>query len=120
MAGPSCYEGLSQDSYFHSIWTLPIQHNAIWTEGGSCYLSTDDHVIHGLDFAAVYLDDLIIFSESWEEHLTHIQMVLKQLHQVGLTAKARKCEFGVSECNYLGHIVGSGIAKPEEDKTAEV
>ena len=50
-----------------------------------------DRVIHGLNFAAAYLNDLIIFSELWEEHLTHIQMVLERLHQAGLTAKARKC-----------------------------
>ena len=34
--------------------------------------------------------------------------------------KARKCEFGASECIYLGHIVGSGIVKPEEHNTAAV
>ena len=79
-----------------------------------------DRVIHGLNFAAAYLDDLIIFSELWEEHLTHIQMVLERLHQAGLTAKARKCEFGASKCVYLDHIVGSGIVKPEENKTAAV
>ena len=37
-----------------------------------------DHVIHGLDFAATYLDDLIILV-SCEEHLTHIRMVLERL-----------------------------------------
>ena len=79
-----------------------------------------DRVIHGLNFAAAYLDDLIIFSESWEDHLTHIQMVLERLRQAGLTVKARKCEFGASECVYLGHIVGSGTVRPEEDKTAAV
>ena len=79
-----------------------------------------DRVIHGLNFAAAYLDDLIIFSESWEEHLTHIQMVLERLRPVGLTAMDRKCEFGAFECVYLGHIVGSGIVKPEENKTAVV
>ena len=79
-----------------------------------------DRVIHGLNFAAAYLDDLIIFSESWEDHLTHIQMVLERLRHAGLTAKARKCEFGASECVYLGHIVGSGTVRPEEDKTAAV
>ena len=57
-----------------------------------------DRAIHGLDFAAVYLDDLIIFSESWEKHLTHSQMVRERLCQAALTAKARKCEFGASKC----------------------
>ena len=76
-----------------------------------------DCVIRGLEFAAAYLDDLIVFSESWEDHLIHIRSVLEQLRKAGLTAKAKKCEFGASECVYLGHIVGSGSVKPEMDKT---
>lgn len=79
-----------------------------------------DGVIQGLDFAASYLDDLFVFSESCEDHLIHIQSVLEQLWRVGLTAKAKKCEFGASECVYLGHIVGSGPVKPEKDKTAAI
>ena len=79
-----------------------------------------DHVIHGLNCAAAYLDDLIIFSESWETHLTHLRMVLERLRQAGLTAKSRKCEFAATECVYLGHIVGSGAVKPEKDKTVTV
>ena len=58
-----------------------------------------------------------MFSESWEDHLIHIRSVLEQLRKAGLTAKAKKCEFGASECVYLGHIVGSGSVKPEMDKT---
>jgi len=53
-------------------------------------------VIQGLDFAASYLDDMIVFSESWEDNLIHIQSVLEQLRRVWLTAKAKKCEFGAS------------------------
>ena len=71
-----------------------------------------DRVIQGLDFAAAYIDDLIIFSSTWEEHLQHIQSVLEKLREAGLTAKAKKCEFGASECAYLGHIVGSGRVRP--------
>ena len=41
------------------------------------FLRLMDRVIHGLDFAAAYLDDLIVFSESWENHLSHTQMVLE-------------------------------------------
>ena len=79
-----------------------------------------DHVIRGLEFAAAYLDDLIVFSNSWTEHLAHVQAVLERLKEAGLTAKARKCEFGASECVYLGHVVGSGIVKPDHDKTVAI
>lgn len=94
----------------------------IWVEGGTpaTFQRLMDCVIHGLNCAAAYLDDLIIFSESWETHLTHLRMVLEQLRQAGLTAKARKCKFAATECVYLGHIVGSGVVKPEKDKTVAV
>ena len=75
-----------------------------------------DRVIRGLDFAAAYLDDLIVVSKTWEEHLEHLRAVLGRLRAAGLTAKARKCEFGAAECNYLGHVVGSGLVKPQESK----
>ena len=61
-----------------------------------------------------------MFSESWEDHLIHIRSVLEHLTKAGLTAKAKKCEFGAAECVYLGHIVGSGSVKPETDKTAAI
>jgi len=65
-----------------------------------------DQVLRGLEgFSAVYIDDVVIFSSTWEDHLTSICTVLDQLRQAGLTAKPRKCQFGMSECAYLGHIV---------------
>ena len=79
-----------------------------------------DRVIQGLDFAAAYLDDLIIFSSTWEEHLQHIQSVLEKLKEAGLTAKAKICEFGASECAYLGHIVGSGRVRPLPGKISAI
>ncbi len=80
-----------------------------------------DKVIRGLgDFSAAYLDDLIIFSESWEEHLYHLRTVLDRLRESGLTAKSKKCQLGMSYCVYLGHIVGNGTVQPEQSKIAAV
>ena len=42
------------------------------------------------DFADVYLDDLIVFSKTWDEHLQHVKCILDQLRAAGLTAKLRK------------------------------
>ena len=68
-------------------------------------------------FAASYMDDIVIYSASWDEHLTHIQQVLECL---GLTAKPSKCKFGMAECNYLGHVVGRGIVRPDPTKLEAV
>ena len=52
-----------------------------------------DKMIHGMEeFAASYLDDLVVYSRTLEEeHLSHISQVLQRLRDAGLTVKARKC-----------------------------
>ncbi|KAJ1152736.1 hypothetical protein NDU88_005511 [Pleurodeles waltl] len=59
-------------------------------------------------FSAAYLDDITVFSSSWEEHLQHLCEVLKNLQRAGLTNKASKCQIGQGSVVYLGHQVGSG------------
>ena len=54
------------------------------------------------DCAAVYIDDVIIFSSSWQEHLKHLARVFESFRQAGLTAKSSKCEFGKAQVQYLG------------------
>ena len=80
-----------------------------------------DCLLHGLQsFSAAYLDDLVIFSETWEEHLEHLRSILSRLRESGLTAKPSKCQYAMEHCIYLGHVVGGGIVKPETDKLRAV
>ena len=80
-----------------------------------------DSAIRGLErHTAVYLDDIIIFSETWDEHVEHIKAVLTRLCERNLTAKPVKCKFGMQECAYLGHIVGNGQVKPDPEKVRAV
>ena len=72
------------------------------------------------EFCVAYLDDLVIFSSSWEEHLSHISHVLTALRDAGLTAKPSKCQFGMDQCVYLGHVVGNGQVQPEINKVEAV
>ena len=74
-------------------------------------------VIRGMHkFASAYLDDLNIFSTTWEDHLTHLRAVLSRLQELRLTTKPSKCQFAMTECTYLGHVLGNGVVKPEEGK----
>ena len=80
-----------------------------------------DQVIRGLEsFSGDYLDDIAIFSDTWEEHLRHIKKVLLCLRESNLTAKPRKCQFGMQECVYLGFVVGNGHVKPDPTKLKAV
>ena len=70
-------------------------------------------VLLGLDrFTAAYLDDILIFSESWHEHICHIKEVLKRVGEAGLTVKATKCDFAAAEVDCLGHTIGVGGVAP--------
>ena len=53
----------------------------------------------------VYLDNILIFSKSWEEHLQHIQQVLSIIRQHYLYTNLEKCSFGLTRVQYLGYIV---------------
>jgi hypothetical protein len=56
-------------------------------------------------FVVVYLDDILIFNRTWEEHMRHIQQVLSTLRQHKLYANLVKCSFGMNMVRYLGYIV---------------
>lgn len=68
------------------------------------------------EFATAYLDDLAIFSETWEQHLVHVLKVLTALRESGLTLKAAKCQFAQGKVQYLGHEIGNGQMRPVEAK----
>ena len=62
-----------------------------------------DKVIRGMSqFASAYLDDLIVFSTTWEDHLAYLRAVMSRLIEVGLMTKSSKC-LAMAECTYLGH-----------------
>ena len=80
-----------------------------------------DALIGGMEsYAAAYLEDIVVFSENWGEHLKHVRHVLESLRSAGLTTNPRKCKFAMVRCVYLGHIVGSGLVQPEEGKVAAI
>ena len=63
-----------------------------------------NQVLEGLNFVMIYLDDIIIFSNSEEEHLLHLEEVFHQLREAGLKMKRSKCNFFKSQIHYLGHL----------------
>ena len=61
-----------------------------------------------IEFAAVYIDDSVVFSPGITEHVAHIGKVLSALSGAGLTVKPSKCQWGRKTLEYLGHVVGDG------------
>ncbi len=80
-----------------------------------------DQVLRGCEgWAAAYLDDVIIFSNSWEEHLTHLEETLKRIQEAGLTLNVKKCEWARQETSYLGYHLGNGKLRPQVDKVEAI
>ncbi|CAM4589164.1 unnamed protein product [Lepidochelys olivacea] len=76
-----------------------------------------DGLLAGLgEYAVAYLDDVAIFSDSWTDHLEHLQKVLERIREAGLTVKAKKCQIGLNRVTYLGHQVGQGTISPLQAK----
>ena len=75
-----------------------------------------NRVLNGLHFTLAYLDDVIIFSETEEQHLKHIKIVLTRLKQANLKLKKSKCAFFKEELHYLGNILTTYGIKPQTEK----
>ena len=67
-----------------------------------------------------YLDDIIIYSSTPEEHLEHIKTVFEKLCHAKLSMKLSKCHFFTKEIQYLGHILSIEGIKPVPAKTEAI
>ena len=57
------------------------------------------------DFVSVYLDDVIVFSETFTDHTKHLEVVFDHLKKAGLMLNPKKCRIVCNEVEYLGHVV---------------
>ncbi len=71
-------------------------------------------------YAMAYLYDIIIYSDTIEEHLAHTKDVLDGLAKAGLTVHPEKMQLCVTEITFLGHILSPGVLRPDPDKIRAV
>ena len=74
-------------------------------------------ILKDFPFAIAYLDDIIIFSKTPQEHLSHIHMVFEKLKSANLSMKKSKCSFFSKEIQYLGHILSATGIRPLPSET---
>ena len=72
------------------------------------------------DFVIVYLDDICVCSKTIEEHAEHLAIVLKVLEDEKLYVRLDKCEFGMEEISFLGHVIGKDGLKVDPKKVRAV
>lgn len=77
-------------------------------------------VIPGLHGCEAYIDDVIIYSDTWEEHLQIIRKFFERLTEAKLTINITKSEFAQAPVTYLGHVVGQGKVRPVDAKISSI
>ena len=75
-----------------------------------------NYILAGITNCEAYLDDLVIYSATWCEHVFHLKSVFERLSAASLTINLAKCEFGQATVIYLGKVVGCGKVRPVHSK----
>ncbi len=81
-----------------------------------------DQILRGLlhKNCLVYLDDIIIYSETFEDHLVHLRQVFERLRKANLKLKPGKYYIGRRQVKYLGHVVSEAGVKPDPENVNKV
>eukprot|EP00877_Chromochloris_zofingiensis_P004554 jgi/Chrzof1/1409/Cz10g06220.t1 len=122
--GASVYTRLDLASAYHQIPMAPgdVHKTAFQTRYGQFEFlvvpfglcnapSTCQSLMHKIfaphldEFVCIYLDDILVYSRSMDEHLEHLRVVLSALREHKLFAKRKKCEFAKASLSFLGHVL---------------
>ncbi len=77
-------------------------------------------VLAGVENCEAYLDDVVVYSSSWSDHIQTLSVIFRRLCDASLTLNLAKCEFGKATVTYLGKQVGQGQVRPVEAKIQAV
>jgi hypothetical protein len=77
-------------------------------------------LLSGLKHVHNYIDDILIHTQTWDEHVQVVRSVLQRLQDAGIAARPSKCFFGFPDVEFLGHKVGDGKIEPCENTLTKV
>ena len=87
---------------------------------GCTFQRLTNQVVFGLKNTRVYVDDIIVFSDTWEEHMAALRALFERLAEFGLTVNLVKSEFGKATVQFLGYVVGQGQVLPVTAKVQTI
>lgn len=97
--------------YRRKVLPMGLSNSPDWAQ------ATMEEIFHDmLHEIEVYLDDIAIFSDTWEQHIAMVNKVLQRLQDNGFTVKPEKCEWAVQETNFLGFWLTPTGLKPWKKK----
>src|SRR6266498_984171 len=115
----------SQDiTAFVTLWGL-YQFNDIsfgLTNAPVTFQRLMNYVLHDYlnDFVVVYLDDILVCLDTFEEHLAHIRKVFIKLREANLVIKLKKCKFGQRKIKFLGHTIGTDRLRTDPENIEKI
>ena len=79
-----------------------------------------NRVIDGIDGCQAYIDDLVVYADTWDEHMKQLHKLFERLTEANLTINLIKSDFCHATVTYLGHVVGQGQIKPIRAKVEAI
>jgi hypothetical protein len=77
-------------------------------------------MLRDLDFCQVFIDDIIVYSDTPEEHLRHLRILFERLRSSKVLAKGTKAKLFRTSCDFLGHVIGANGVAPQQKKVEAV
>ncbi len=77
-------------------------------------------ILSGLAFCCVFIDDILVFSDTLEEHIDHLRQIFQRLRRYNLKLHPGKCKFARGQVDYLGHVISEEGIAPNPDKVRAV
>lgn len=89
---------------------------------GTSYQQIMSDIFRDMNWKVVlcYVDDILVFSKTFDQHLQHLDQVFQTLRRSGLTLKPSKCQFAAPRVKYLGHIISKAGMEVDPDKTSAI
>ena len=127
----SCFDAKS------GYWQIPMKKESQWLtafvceEGvfeftrmpfglksaGNTFIRGMTHILKSIrDFTQPFVDDVAVFSDTWEDHVRHLNQFLDVVQEAGLTLNISKAAFAHNKVKFVGHIIGSGFIEPDRIK----
>ncbi|GFU57547.1 retrovirus-related Pol polyprotein from transposon 17.6 [Trichonephila clavipes] len=105
---------------YHGHYQFCVMPFGMKNAGSTFQKVMDQVLVKHRAYCRSYIDDVAVFSKTWEQHMKHLCVVFQTIQRVGFTIKLKKCNFAKRRVKFLGHVVGSGQHSPDPGKVESI